>query len=269
LTNANSAGASSQKLNTNGNATADAPASSPAGAINIKEPERYSVALTISTQASEAATSTPTTEPRQLGFARLGADRRWALLLPAPLGQVVYLEKSGLKYLVLVERKQYVELARDALGFQPASVLTPVALAERLTPGAQHEQLGLDTVNGRTAIKYRLIGGDGSRQADEMVFVDQETGLPLRWESNSAQPAGTKARVVVDARDLQLNPDRLQFDVPLGMNKVTPQEAKAQIESFVSAFRLVADIARGRQTSTPVANVNRSTPNKAASKRGR
>jgi hypothetical protein len=93
--------------------------------------------------------------------------------------------------------------------------------------------------------------------------------LPLRWESNPIQSAGTKARVIVEARDLQLNPNRLLFDVPSGMKKVTPQEAKPQIESFVGDFRSVADIVRGKQTAAPVANGNRSIANKRAIRRGR
>jgi outer membrane lipoprotein-sorting protein len=268
-TNSNSTAASS--LKPNGNANAGSRASSQADAINIKDPERYSVTVTISTQAaSEAPATMAAIAPHQFGFAKLGADRRWAFVLPAPLGQMVYLEKSGLKYLVLVDRKQYVELTPDALGFQPASVLTPGAVAERLKPGAQHEELGLDTVNGRTAIKYRLTGaGDTSRQTDAVIFVDQETGLPLRCEMNAVQPAGPKLRVIVEARDVQLNPDRLQFDVPAGMKKVTPQEAKPQIESFASALRFVADIARGRQTAPTVANANQPATNKGGSRRGR
>jgi hypothetical protein len=263
--NANSPVASS--LKPNGNANADSRASSHTDAIDIKEPERYSEELTISIQA---ASEDAARAPRQFGFAKFGADRRWVFLLPAPLGQVAYLEKSGLKYLVLIERKQYVELTTDALGFQPVSVLTPGAVAERMKAGAQHEQLGLDTVNGRTAVKYRLtVGDDVSRQTDDVIFVDQETGLPLRCEINAVQPAGTKLRVIVEARDVQLNPDRLQFDVPLGMKKVTPQEAKPQIESFASAFRFVADIVRGKQTAPTVANANQSATNKGAARRGR
>jgi len=208
--------------------------------------------------------------PRQLGFAKIGADRRWELVLPPPLGQVAYLEKSGLKYLVLFERKQYVELTPEALGFQPASILTPGAVAERFNIDAPHEQLGLDTVGGHTAIKYRLTGaGDAARKADEVIFVDQETGLPLRCELNAVQPGGTKSRVIVEARDLQLNPDRLQFDVPAGMKKLKPQEAKAQIESFAGAFRSIADSIKGKSSAPAVRNANHSSANKVANRRGR
>ncbi|MEK6410284.1 MAG: hypothetical protein AABN34_25460 [Acidobacteriota bacterium] len=260
-TNANSTASSP---NGKGNANAGPRStSSQSAAIDIKEPERYSVSMTISAQAASEAPSPMATQ--QFGFAKLGADRRWTFMLPAPLGQTVYLEKSGLKYLVLLDRKQYVELMPEALGVQLGGMLTPGAIAERLKSRAQHEQLGLDTINGRTAIKYRLTGsGDASRQTDGMIFVDRETGLPLRCEMNLVLPAGTKSRVIVEARDLQLSPDRAQFDVPAGMKKVSPQEAKQQVEGFATALRLFADIMSGArpaalaEAARPIANKNAS-----------
>jgi outer membrane lipoprotein-sorting protein len=86
-------------------------------------------------------------------------------------------------------------------------------------------------------MKYRLTSAtDASTQIDGVIFVDQETGLLLRSEVNTAGASGEKSRVIVEARDLQLNPDRSEFDVPAGMKKVPPQEARQQIEGFVSAI---------------------------------
>jgi hypothetical protein len=205
---------------------------------------------------------------QQFALTKLDADRRWAFVLPAPLGQIVYLEKSGLKYLVLYDRKQYVELTPDALGFQLGSVLTPNSV-ELLNPRAQYEQLGLEPVNGRTARKYRMTSAsDTSTQTDGLIFVDQDTGLPLRIELNAAAPGETKLRVIVETRDIQLSPDRAQFEVPVGMKKVTLQEAKPQIESFASALRPFVDILRGSKPA-PAANAIQPLANKNASPRGR
>ena len=263
-TDANSsAGASLKPANSN---TGSRTASSQSATIDIKEPERYSVAMTISIQETASEAPVPMLT-QQLSLAKLGADHRWAFVFPA-LGQIVYLEKSGLKYLVLFERKQYVELTPNAFGFEPGKVLTPNSIAERLRPH-QYEDLGLEPVNGRTAIKYRLTAAsDTSTHMDGMVFVDQETGLPLRSELRAAAPSGTKSVVIVEVRDVQLNPDRAQFDVPAGMKKVTQQDASQQIEGFASALRSFADIISGTQ-STPVANVNRPATNKNAGRSGR
>jgi hypothetical protein len=233
--------------------------------IDIKELERYSVAMTISIQ--ETASSAPMLT-QELTLARLGADRRWAFLFAPPLGQVVYLEKSGLRYLVLFDRRQYIELNPNVFGFEPAKVLTPNSIVERLK-SHQYEKLGLEPVNGRTAIKYRVTeAGGGSAQADGIVFVDQETTLPLRCELNAVTPPAKKLRVVFEVRDVQLNPDRAQFDVPTGMKKVTQQEASQQVEAFARALRTFADTVSGTP-SGPVAGVTQPAANKNAGRSGR
>lgn len=262
-TNANSS--SKPDGNANANAGPSMP-SSQSVKIDTKEPERYSVAMTISIQQTASEAPAPMST-QQLSLARLDADRRWAFVFPAPLGQIVYLEKSGLKYLVLFERKLYVEITTEVMGFELGNVLTPNSIAERLK-SRQYERLGLEPVNGRTAIKYRLAAAGATlTHTDGMIFVDQETGLPLRSELNTTARAGTKSRVIVEVRDVQLNSDRAQFDVPAGMKKVSQQEARQQIEGFTSALRSFADIISGTQ-STPVANANRSATNKNAARSG-
>jgi hypothetical protein len=244
-TNANSPAPSNQNTGSSVNRPGAA-AGSQFSAIDIKEPDRYGVAMTISIQeTSEAPTSMLT---QQFHVARLDADRRWSFLLPAPLGQVVYLEKSGLRYLVLFDRKQYTEIGPNAFGFEPVKVFTPQSIAERLR-SHQFEKLGLEPVNGRTATKYRATApGDTSTH---MIFVDQETGLPLRLELSGMTQSGVKARVIFEARDVQLNPDRAQFDVPAGMKKVAEQDARQQIEAVAMALRPFADTIAGTK-STPV-----------------
>lgn len=258
-TNANTASA-----NRPANADLDAgSASSQTSAIDIQEPERYSVAMTISIQETSSDTPTPMLT-QQFELAKLGADRRWAFVFPAPLGQVVYLEKSGLRYLVLFERKLYTELPPNALGFELSKVLIPYSIARRLS-SHQYEKLGLEPVNGRTATKYRLTGA--SDASTHMIFVDQETRLPLRSELSTVSASGTKLRVIVEGRDIRLNPDIAQFDVPIGLKKAAPRDAGQQIEAFATALRPLADYISGTQ-SAPVANVTQPA-NKNAARSGR
>ena len=261
--NSNTASGSGQKPD-NANAVSQE-ASGRSESIDAKDPERYSVTMTVSAQDTASDAPAPMLT-QQLNLAKLGSDRRWTFVFPAPMGQIVYLEKSGLRYLVLFERKQYVELATDALGFQLGTVLIPNAIAERLKQ-RRPEKLGLEPVNGRTAIKYRFPAAGESSTPTDLVYVDQETGLALRSELNSAV-GGTKSRMIVEIRDVQLNPDRAQFDVPAGMKKVSEQEAKQQIESFASALRTFDDILTGRP-SVPAVKVGQSAANKNASRNGR
>jgi hypothetical protein len=233
--------------------------------VDIKEPERYSLAMTISAQDTSSDAPAPMST-LQFGFARLDADRRWSFALAAPLGQVVYLEKSGLKYLVLFGSKQYVELGPNALGFDIGAALSPVSLAQQEKSPAHFERIGPEPENGRTAIKYRFTSrGDSTSHTEGLVYVDQETRLPLRSESSTTQPDGKKWRVIVEEREIQLNPDRSQFDVPAGMKKVTQQDAKQQASSFADALRPFVDIMSG---APPAASAGQSAANKNA-ERGR
>ncbi|HET9532591.1 MAG TPA: hypothetical protein VFQ92_19715, partial [Blastocatellia bacterium] len=164
--------------NANMNATA-------AGALDAREPESYSTTMTLTGQyvGGQRQGNIPTL---QFDFAKMNNDRRWSFNLPQPAGQVTYLEKGGLKYLLLPARNQYVEITPEELGFQLGSLMTPVAVIERLKSRGQYENLGTEQVNGRTAIKYRFTGAADTRtqagtiQADSFVYADQQTGLPLR-----------------------------------------------------------------------------------------
>ena len=255
---ASSALKSSDNLNANSTRTAQSES------MNIQEPERYSITMTVSAQETTSDAPAPMVT-QQLTHARFDADRRWGFLLPAPLGQVVYLEKSGLKYLVLFDRKQYVEVTPDALGFQIGRTLTPNGVIERLK-AKPHENLGLEPVNGRTAIKYRSAEPRESSTSNDVIFVDQETGLPLRSVLNTTAPNGAKSRMIAEVRDVQLNPDRAQFDVPVGMRKVTVQEARQQVDVFATAIRSLVDIING--TQSPAAAVPPSGANRNAARSG-
>lgn len=247
-TNKNSTANSNQRSDSNANLNPGTVASSGQySAVDIKEPERYGIAMTMSLQDTGSASPAPMLT-QQFDFIRFDADRRWTFTLPAPLGQIAYLEKSGLRYLVLFDRKQYTEVNPGAFGFEPNRVLIPTSIAERFR-SHQYEKLGLEPVNGRTAIKYRLsISTDA---LTHMLYVDQETGLPLRSEMN-AQAAGAKYRTIIEVRGVQLNPDRTQFDVPLGLKKVSQQDAQQQIDGFANALRPFADIISGNPPALPV-----------------
>jgi hypothetical protein len=269
--NSNSTANSNLKLNSNAGSSAEQRSSQPI-TLDIKEPERYSAAMTISIQGTLDVPASMATQ--QFGFSKLGADRRWAFTLPAPLGRVVYLEKSGLKYLVLFDRKQYVELAGDSLGFQMSRDLTTAGIADRLKARARFEQLGSEPVNGRTARKYRVTSAqnDSSAAVSGVIFIDEETGLPLDCELSTTGQGGEKSRVIVEARELALNPDRSEFDVPAGMKKISPQEAKQQIDGFASAIGYFAETLQPKQSTMKppaIANADRAAAIETSRRRKR
>ncbi|HYV05730.1 MAG TPA: hypothetical protein VFB82_14145, partial [Blastocatellia bacterium] len=182
--------------------------------------------------------------------------RRVSFKLPEPVGEVVYLEKPELKYLIFPSRNQYVELDPTELGFQLGNLMSPASALERLKERTQYENLGTETINGRPAIKYRFKGAAdthtkaGVAQADSLVFVDQETGLPLRSEIDTISSSGAGMRIMTTTEDLNLNPDPSLFEVPTQMKKVTSAELKQQVQAFVSGMRAFAGYLR-QQVGTP------------------
>ena len=254
--NSNTTSNANTSAATNANTSTATSAAAPDWAASVKEPDRYSVTMTISGQG-QANQKQATLPPQQIQFARNMADRRWALNLPAPIGQIVYLEKSGLKYLILPARNQYVELKPEELGFQLGSVLTPSAMVERLKPRAQYEQVGVEPVNGRPAIKYRFVGAAdtrtqaGTAQTDSFVYMDQETGLPLRADLNFSTTSGATATGTIMTENIQLNPDTTLFEIPTGMRKVTTEELKQQVQNFIGAVQVIIQMMRQQTGGAP------------------
>ena len=240
----------------NVNASSASPAPEATAPLEAREPDRYSVTTRITVQPTGNAPQA-NVPGLQFTFARLATDRRISFKLPDPVGEVVYLEKAPLKYLIFPARNQYVELDPAELGFQLGNVMSPASAIERLKERTKYERMGTDTVNGRTAIKYRFTGAAdtqtqvGTVQADSIVFVDQETGLPLRSEVDTMSSSGAGARVVTEAANLELTPDPLLFEVPVTMKKVTSAELKQQVQGFVNAIRVFVSYARQQVNTSP------------------
>lgn len=241
----------------NSNAAAPAPPPAPAP-LEAREPDRYSVATTITVQPTGNAPQT-NIPPMQFTFARITDQRRVSFKLPDPVGEVIYLEKPPLKYLIFPARNQYVELDPNELGFQLGELMSPASAIQRLKEKSRYEMLGTETINGRTAVKYRFSGAvdthtqAGTAQADSIVFVDQETGLPLRSEIDTSSTSGAGARIVTSTDNLQLTADAAMFEVPTAMKKVTSTELKQQVQSFVGAMRAVAGYFKQQMETPPPA----------------
>lgn len=247
--------------NTNSNTPIGNASTTPApmtSSLEAKEPERYSIVNTVTIQPTGNSPQT-NIPPLQFSFARIGTDRRVSFKLPDPVGEVIYLEKPPLKYLIFPARNQYVELDPAELGFQLGDVMSPATVVQRLKEKTQYEQLGTETINGRIAVKYRLKGAAdthtkvGTAQADSIVYVDQETGLPLRSEIDTTSSSGAGARITTVADSVQFTPDASLFEVPTAMKKVTSAELKQQVQSFVATVRAVAGYLKD-QASTPPAS---------------
>ena len=252
-----------QPANTNSNANVNTntpPANSNAGlanantnsadrgtVINAREPEKYSATLqfNIETEGGDKVVGVPSLS---LQVARSGDDRRVEFKLPdgSPL---IYLDHNNRHYVVAPGRKQYAELTKEATGVQLQKLMTPGHLVEDLKDLKGVERLGEGPMNGRMAEKYRYSASTntntkaGEVKAEAFVYVDKETGLPLRAEliaESSGDVKGVKAaRVVAEMRDIKTEIAATMFEVPAGYAQVAPEKVRQQIDALTNAVAAI------------------------------
>jgi hypothetical protein len=177
-------------------------------------------------------------------IARNGDDRRVSFKLPDG-SDLIYIDRAGHSYVVLPARKQYAELSPAAVGFQIQKLMTPGQLVSYLGKVKGVERVGEEQINGRAAEKYRYAStvntatqaGQISNQA--YVYVDKDTGLPLRSELFAEATGDVKgvkaAKIVAEMRDISTDTDASAFEVPAGLNQIPPEQIRAQIDALTSA----------------------------------
>lgn len=264
--------------NANANANTNANANSTAGTdntnsssesasstINTREPDKYSATLSFSieTQGGEKAIGIPSLS---MQVARSGDDRRVEFKLPDGT-PMIYVDHDNRHYVILPARKQYAELTKEATGIQIHKLLTPGQLVEDLKKIKGLERAGEGPMDGRTAEKYRYSASRetntkaGEVKAEAFIYVDKETGLPLRAEllaESSGDVKGVKAaRVIAEMRDIKTDVDPSMFQTPAGYEQVAPEKIRQQIDALTSA---VGAILRGMMagasaTPSPTASV--------------
>jgi len=257
--NLNVNSASNANVVTNSNVSTE-----PISVIAAREPDKYRATLlfTAQTQGGEKAIGIPTLSAE---VARSGGDRRVSFKLPDG-SDLIYLDHAGTQYVIAPGRKQYAELTPEATGFQLGKLMTPGQLVSYLEKLKGVQAVGEEPVNGRTALKYRYAmtsktgTSAGDVSTESFVYVDKETGLPLRTElfsEASGNVEGVKAaKIVAEMRDISTDASPTLFEVPAGLNKVPAEQVKAQIDAVTGTVTAVL--------RTLLANMNSgsvSTPN--------
>jgi len=251
--------------NTNMNAINANTTSSTSG-VETKEPDQYQATVTLKLEAvgDQQKTALPTIATN---VARMGTDRRMEFNLPNG-EKVVYIDKAGMNYLILPNRKQYAELTKESLGFEVRQMLMPEQIVNRVQNTRGVEKVGEETVGGRTVVKYRYGAVTntqtqaGQVATESFLLVDKETGLPLRSETVSesqAQYQGYKQiRFVTEMTNINANATPDLFTLPPDYQKIDAEQVKAQVNLV---FNVVGQfISQMMKTSTqPTANTNANT----------
>src|SRR5262245_7928189 len=249
-------------LSTNANLTLanSNTAAQPIAALAAREPQAYKATLvfTAQTEGGENAIGIP---PLSAEVARNGDDRRVSFKLPDG-SDLIYLDHAGTAYAIAPARKQYAELTPAATGFQLHKLMTPGQLVSYLDRLQGIKQIGEEAVNGRQALKYRYARTSntntsaGQVNTESFIFIDKETGLPLRAElfsEASGNVQGVKgAKIVAEMRDITTNVDSTYFEVPPGLNKVSEAQVRQQVDAVTNT---VAAVLR-----TLLTNMNSASP---------
>jgi outer membrane lipoprotein-sorting protein len=205
--------------------------------INAREPEKYSATLQLSieTEGADKAAGTPSLAVQ---IARNASNRRFEFKLPdgTPL---IYLDHNHHHYVIVPARKQYAELTAEAADEQMQKLMTPDELVEDLRGLTGVERAGEAPVNGRAAEKYRYSAGDKNAKgvdakAESFIYVDKETGLPLRAEKLPRRSADKITRLVIEMRDLKTDIETSLFEVPDGYAQVAPEKVRPQIDALTN-----------------------------------
>jgi hypothetical protein len=224
-----------------------------------KEPDKYraTVVLTAETTGDAGNRTIPTLSAE---VARDGGTRRVSFKLPNG-EQVVYLDQPDKRYLVLPNRKQYAELTSETLGFSLARMMTPGQIVDQLKQKRGYERVGEEQVEGRAAVKYRYAGTAqtgtqaGEVKSETFVYVDKETGLPLRSELTSTasnEVKGVKGvKVVAVMKDISTDVDAKQFELPQDYSKVDSQQLRQQVEALVAVAKVFLNNLLAQSAASP------------------
>ena len=213
--------------------------------IEAREPDKYSATMvaTLSTTGQQQAKG-----QAEVRVERNGSDRRYAVTLPL-YGELVFLDKADKRYVIMPARKQYAELTQELTGVNMDQVrsMTPGQLVAYVERQQGVERVGEETLNNRQAVKYKVAGraqtqtSAGQVQGETYIYVDKETGLPLRIEGfgqSSGNVQGvTGGNVVVETRDLKTDVNPSDFEIPQDYAKLTPEQVRQQVQQIVQAVQ--------------------------------
>ncbi|HKP80668.1 MAG TPA: hypothetical protein VJT69_01560 [Pyrinomonadaceae bacterium] len=258
--NTNSNLTANVNVNVNANASgSNINASTAPSTIAAREPDTYKATLVFAAE-TEGGEKTVGIPELSAEVAKNGSDRRLSFKLPDG-SDLVYLEKGGVQYGIAPARKQYAELTPAATGFQLHKLMTPGQLVAYLDRLQGIELVGDEQLAGRTAVKYRYArtaqtqSSAGEVKTESFVYVDKDTGLPLRAElfgEASGNVQGVKgAKVVAEMRNIQTNVDPSLFEIPAGFNKVPEAQVRAQVDAVVNTIAAVVRALLSNMNAAP------------------
>ena len=223
--------------------------------IEAKEPDKYSATMvaTLATAGQQQLKG-----EAQIKVERNGADRRYSITLPL-YGELIFLDKADKRYVVMPARKQYAELTEELMGVNMDQVraMTPSQLVAFVERQQGVERVGEETLNNRQAIKYKVAGRAqtqttaGQVQGESYIYVDKETGLPLRIEGFGQSTGNVQGvsggQIVVETRDLKTDVNPSDFEIPQDYTKLTPEQVRQQVQQITQGIQALMAFINAQQ----------------------
>jgi hypothetical protein len=257
----------------NTNTTTTTTTTTTGSAPDTREPEKYRATINLKLEATgNQTTSLPTLTSE---FARDGANRRLSFTLPGG-EEVIYLDTQNKRTIILPKRKQYAELTPDVTGFDVPSVMTPAQIVNQLKSSTNYQLVGDDKLNDRPVTKYRFTSTQqtgtqaGEVKTEAFLYVDKETGLPLRSETISQSTSGnvqgySGMKLIQEITNIHADVDPKLFEVPQGFAKVEPEQIKQQVNAVAQAALFIVQQVMQNAQSQGAANKNAAPPASNAS----
>ncbi len=233
--------------------------------VDTKEPDQYQA--TVSLRLETSGDQKMTMPPLKAEVARSGASRRMEITTPNG-EKIVYLEAGGKHLIIAPQRKQYGELNKESMGFDIQNLLMPAQIVDRIKNMKGVEKVGEEKVDGRDAIKYRYGATTntqtkaGNVETESFIFVDKETGLPLRSYTNSQSQGGNVQGIsglslVTEMSNIRTTADESLFAAPTDYKQVEPEQIRQQVNQLLSvAMAIIGQVMKSAQpaaipTATP------------------
>jgi hypothetical protein len=260
-TAANTNGNSTVNINgSNANITTSTVQTNTGQTIEAREPDKYTATMTATLAAAGQQQQQQQRAQAEVKVARNGADRRYSVNVPVA-GELVFLDKADKRYVIMHGRKEYAELTQEMTGVNVDQLrsMTPGQLVALVTKQQGVTLVGEETLNGRPAVKYRAAGGTqtqttaGQVKGETFIYVDKETGLPLRIEGFGQSTGNvqgiTGGNVVIETRDLKTDVNPADFEIPQGYKQLSPEEVRQRVQMLAQGLQALMAFINSQQSA--------------------
>jgi hypothetical protein len=230
--------------------------------VDAREPEQYQATVRLSFQTMGSGQQQASLPNLGANVARQGDDR--VMEFSVANEKVIFLDKGGMNYLILPNRKQYAELNKESLGIEVRRLMMPEEIVKQAKAVPGMKFVGEETQDGRQVLKYAYQAeantntNVGAVATESYLIVDKETGLPLRTETVSRSQSGGSVqgvngiRIVTEMTDIRTTPDPSLFNLPTDYQKIDPETVKASINAIFQVVQAL--VAQGMSQANANAN---------------